>query len=235
MSAVTVHIGTRLAYPDEHIISGTAGELTEVCCDGLCAVITENPDPETRVRCGIPDSEFERGNVPMTKSEIRAVLASKLNVCYNDVVWDVGCGTGSVSVECALAAFDGTVFSIDKNDEACALTERNARNFGCDNIRVLKGTAPDVLRGLPCPDKVFIGGARGNISAIIDKATEGEKYPKIVITAVSLETLDEASYAIKKHGLKVGITQLAAARYRLVGAHTMPETMNPVFIIEGER
>ncbi|MBR5089739.1 MAG: precorrin-6y C5,15-methyltransferase (decarboxylating) subunit CbiE, partial [Ruminiclostridium sp.] len=130
--SVTVHIGAKLAYPDERIISGTAAELTGVECDGLCAVITENPEPEERTASGIPDSAFERGNVPMTKSEIRAALASKLGICYNDIVWDIGCGTGSVSVECALAANDGLVYAVDGNDEAVRLTDRNAHRFGCD-------------------------------------------------------------------------------------------------------
>lgn len=232
-SDVTVHIGARLAYPDERIISGIANELTDVSCDGLCAVMTENKGPEMISHYGIPDSGFVRGNVPMTRSEIRAVLASKLGICYNDTVWDIGCGTGSVSVECALAAYDGTVFAVDKNDEAAALTERNAKKFGCDNIRVIRGAVPGVLNVLEHPDKVFIGGAGGNISAVIDKATEGGDPPKIVITAVSLETLNEAAEALKKHGLTANISQIAAARYRLVGTHTMPDTQNPVFIIEG--
>ena len=233
LSDVTVHIGARLSYADEQIVSGVASELTEVSCDGLCAVITENNRPELLTQYGIPDGEFERGSVPMTKSEIRAVLASKLKVCYNDIVWDIGCGTGSVSVECALAANDGAVYAVDKNDEAITLTSRNARKFGCDNIHVISGNAPDSLIGLPLPDKVFIGGASGNISAIIDAALGGENSPRIVINAVSLETLNEAVEALKKYGLKANITQLAALRYKALGTHTMPDTQNPVFIIEG--
>ncbi|MCR5168626.1 MAG: precorrin-6y C5,15-methyltransferase (decarboxylating) subunit CbiE [Oscillospiraceae bacterium] len=233
MSGVTVHIGARLAYPEECIISGPASELTDVSCDGLCAVITENPKPENCIRTGIPDSGFERGNVPMTKSEIRAVLASKLEICYNDTVWDIGCGTGSVSVECALAAYDGTVFAVDKNDEAAALTELNARKFGCDNIRVIRGAAPGVLNELPRPGKVFIGGANGNISAILDAALEDNNYPKTVITAVSVETLNEAAEAVKAHNMIPEITQISAVRYKKLGKHTMPDTQNPVYIIEG--
>ena len=233
LGSVTVHIGARLAYPDERIISGTASELTEVSCDDLCAVITENPEPETRARCGIPDGEFERGRVPMTKSEIRAVLASKLNVCYNDTVWDIGCGTGSVSVECALAAHCGTVFSVDKNDEAAKLTEQNARKFGCDNIRVIQGAAPGALSTLPRPDRVFIGGAGGSISDILGAALEGGNSPKVVITAVSLETLNEAVTALRAHGLTPEVTQISAVRSRVLGSHTMPDPQSPVFVIEG--
>lgn len=233
LSDVTVHIGARLAYPDERVFSGTARELRETECDGLCAVITENPKPVNRIRTGIPDSEFERGNVPMTKSEIRAVLASKLNVCYNDIVWDVGCGTGSVSVECALAAYDGTVFSFDKSNDAVSLTSRNARISGCDNIRIIQGEAPDVLAGIPLPDKVFIGGANGKISEILDCAMSEGNTPKVVITAVSLETLGEAMSAMKQRGIAPIVTQISAVRSRKLGTHTMPDVQSPVFIIEG--
>lgn len=229
---VTVHIGARLSYPDEFIVTGKASELTDVKCDGLCAVITENPAPERCARSGIPDSEFERGNVPMTKSEIRAVLASKLGICYNDIVWDIGCGTGSVSVECALAANGGTVFAVDRNEEAVALTAKNARTFGCDNIRAINGCAPEVLASLPRPDKVFIGGAGGNISAIIDAATACGNAPRIVVTAVTLETLGEAVSALSEHGLTANVTQISAVRTRPVGSHTVLDAQNPVFIIE---
>ncbi len=232
-SNVIVHIGARLSYTNERIISGFASELTDLECDCLCAVITENPDPENRIRTGISDSEFERGNVPMTKSEIRAALASKLGICYNDIVWDIGCGTGSVSVECAFAAYDGTVFAVDKNDEAVALTKQNAQKFACDNISVISGSAPDVLSRLPRPDKVFIGGSSGNISSIIDAALKGDNSSKIVITAVSLETLNEAAEAMKAHNMTPEITQISAVRSRFLGSHTMPDPQSPVFIIEG--
>ena len=84
LGSVNVHIGARLSYPDEQIISGCASELSGVQCDSLCAIITENPAPEKCVRTGIPDEEFIRGDVPMTKAEVRAVIASKLNVCFDD-------------------------------------------------------------------------------------------------------------------------------------------------------
>ena len=233
MDSVTVHIGARLSYTDEQIISGTAGELVNVQCDPLCAVITENPEPEKHVRRGIPDGEFIRGNVPMTKAEIRAVSMSKLCVCESDTVWDVGCGTGSVSVECALAANDGTVYAIDEKDTAAGLTAQNAVRFGCDNIRVIHGQAPEALSDLPRPDKVFIGGAGGNIGGILDMALADNNRPSIVITAVSLETLNEAVISLKEHGLAVNVTQISAVRTRKAGSHTMPDPLNPVFIIEG--
>lgn len=233
MGDITVHVGARLAYPDERIISGSARELADVQCDPLCAVVTENDAPERLTRSGIPDDEFVRGSVPMTKSEIRAVVASKLGVCGSDTVWDIGCGTGSVSVECALAATDGTVIAVDRNETAAELTKANAVRFGCDNLRVISGGAPDALSGIPAPDRVFIGGAGGRISAILEAAKKGGRLQKTVITAVSLETLNEAVNALKEQGLSAQVTQITPVRTRLVGAHTMLDAQNPVFIIEG--
>lgn len=235
MGDIIVHIGSRLAYPDEHIINGIAEELTAVQCDSLCAVITENPVPEKSVRAGIPDGEFIRGEVPMTKSEIRAAVAAKLGVCKTDTVWDIGCGTGSVSVECALAAYDGNVYAMDCKNAATELTEQNAYKFGCDNIRVICGKAPEALAGLPCPDKVFIGGAGGCIAEILCEAFAEGNTPTVVITAVSLETLNEAVNALISHGMTANVTQLSAVRTRVIGSHTMLDAQNPVFIIEGAR
>ncbi|MBP5605342.1 MAG: precorrin-6y C5,15-methyltransferase (decarboxylating) subunit CbiE [Ruminiclostridium sp.] len=230
---VTVHIGSRLAYPDERIISGTVKELSNVRYDPLSVMIIENPAPEKCTRTGIPDREFIRGEVPMTKSEVRSVVASKLKVCYNDTVWDIGCGTGSVSVECALAAYEGTVYAVDKNKDAVGLTGMNARKFGCDNIRVLHGDISVLLGELPVPDTVFIGGASGRISGILDRAFSGGNRPDTVITAVTLETLNEAVEALKNHGLSPEVTQISAVRTHTVGAHTMLDAQNPVFIIGG--
>ena len=231
---VTVHIGERLSYPDERLLSGKASELTDTVCGSLCAVVTVNSTPENRVRTGIPDTEFERAGVPMTKSVIRAAVASFLGVCYNDTVWDIGCGTGSVSVECALAANGGTVYAVDMNDEAVRLTGNNARKFGCDNIRTIAGKAPAVIGVLPRPDRVFIGGAGGNIGTVLDAAYADGNSPVTVITAVTLETLNEAVTSLKKRKLAVQVTQISTVPTKAVGSHTMFDAQNPVFIIRGE-
>ncbi|MBO6231061.1 MAG: precorrin-6y C5,15-methyltransferase (decarboxylating) subunit CbiE [Ruminiclostridium sp.] len=233
MNAVKIYIGSRLAYVDEYIAEGTAEQFTDIKCNGLCAVITENNEPEMSIPSGIPDGEFIRGSVPMTKSEIRAAVASELKICYNDTVWDIGCGTGSVSIECALSAWNGTVISVDKNEEAAALTRENAVKFGCDNIQVVCGSVPEVLAGLQRPDRVFIGGAGGNISAVIGTAFADENSPRTVVTAVTVETLNEAVSAFRERGIEPGITQISAVRTRSVGKHTMFDAQNPVFIITG--
>ena len=154
-------------------------------------------------------------------------------MCYTETVWDIGCGTGSVSVECALAAYEGSVYAVEKNKDAVGLTGMNARKFGCDNIRVLHGDISVLLGELPVPDTVFIGGASGRISGILDRAFSGGNRPDTVITAVTLETLNEAVEALKNHGLSPEVTQISAVRTHTVGAHTMLDAQNPVFMIGG--
>ena len=104
------------------------------------------------------DEEFIRGAVPMTKSEVRAVSISKLELEEDSVVYDVGAGTGSVSVEAAGAAKKGRVFAIEKKKEAVELLYANKNRFGRDNMTVIEGTAPSALKELPAPTHVFLGG-----------------------------------------------------------------------------
>lgn len=171
---INVYIGENLALENEKIYLGKAQNFIELECGKLCVMITENENYERGVLSGIPDNDFIRGDVPMTKSEVRSVIISKLNIGENDVCWDIGCGTGSVSVEMALHCYNGTVFSVDKNSSAIDLIMKNKHKFGCDNISVLYGNAPECLVDFPAPSKVFIGGSCGKIEEII-----GTVYKKI--------------------------------------------------------
>lgn len=233
---ITVYIGENLGYDNEKIYCGIASDFTDTECEKLCVMVTENPSYEQSVPFGIMDNEFIRGNVPMTKSEIRSTVISKLNISRKDVCWDIGCGTGSVSVEMALQCFDGKVYAIDKNEEAVELTRRNAYKFGCDNIEIISGTAPEMLYDFPAPDKVFIGGSCGRISEILSVVYEMNSKADIVITAVSLETLNEAINSFAYFGIdSPEIVQIAVTRTRKLGNHTMLSAENPIFIMKGVR
>lgn len=233
MGSVTVHIGTDLGYENEKKFSGTAADLadTEIC--GLAVMITENCDFLRHIPSAIDDGHFIRGEIPMTKSEVRCIAVSKLNICNDSVVWDIGCGTGSVSVEAAYRCQDGRVFAFDKNQEAVTLTEKNARRSGCDNIEAAKGICPDILQNAPAPDKVFIGGTSENMSAVFDCIFSKSPNADIVVTAVSLETLNEAVSCFERSGKSPEIVQIAATRTKKLGSHTMLQAQNPVFIISG--
>lgn len=235
MGGINVYIGECLGYPHERILTGKAEMFINTDLDNLSVLMTDNTEPELFSRSGIPDGEFIRGEVPMTKSEVRALAISKLGIAPADVVWDIGCGTGSVSVEMALQCYNGRVYSVDKKPEAVALTRQNAVKFRCDNIESSWGTAPECLDELPAPDKVFIGGTCGNLNAIIKSISDKNHNAVVVLTAVSLETLNEAIKTLTECKYEYEILQISVTRTKLVGSHTMLNAENPVFIIKGAK
>ena len=231
MSGVSVYIGEDLGYETQKIYKGIASDFTDISTGSLAVMITVNNEYERCVRSCIPDYEFIRGKVPMTKSEVRCLAVSKLNISADDICWDVGCGTGSVSVEIALKCSGGKVYSVDMKPEAAELTDANRKKFRCDNIIPLCGKAPDILDELPAPDKVFIGGSCGSMEGIISAVLAKNPDALFVVTAVSLETLEDARNAAEKFGLSAEIIQTAVTRTRKIGGHTMLAAENPVYII----
>lgn len=229
---LTVHIGENFGSPTERVTSGPAEELVDMQTENLCAVIVENPNYERHIRCGIDDSEFIRGKVPMTKSEVRALCIGKLEINTGDICWDIGCGTGSVSVEMALQCADGTVFAVDRNSEAMALTETNQKKFGCDNIAVFHAEAAEAVAQFPAPDCVFVGGSGGSLADILRAAAARNPQVRIVVTAVSLETLHQCTAVFDQLGFACEITQIAVTRTRKIGSHTMLAAENPIFMIK---
>lgn len=233
LGGVTVHIGENLGGKNERILSGFARDFTETETDNLCVIIARNFDFERCIRGGICDDEFIRGGVPMTKAEVRSICVSSLEIMPKSVCWDVGCGTGSMSIEMAFRCFDGHVFSIDKNSEAVNLTDLNRKKFGCDNIEIVHGDAENTVKNLPAPDRVFIGGAGEFAKNIISAAYEKNPNVKIAATAVSLESLEKFKEAFEFLGAKSEITQIAVTRTKKIGTHTMLYAENPIFIIRG--
>ncbi len=232
MDEVTVHIGIRLSYPDERIISGRPGELSGSEADGLCAAMILNPKPDKRTGPHIPDEEFIRGNVPMTKAEVRAVSLAQMELTEDAVVYDIGAGTGSVSVEAARSGDRIRVYAIEKKPEAARLLEQNRKKFRADGIRIIQDEAPKALLGMEPPTHVFIGGSSGNLHEILRTVLEKNPSVRIVINAISLETVGEVMDAIEK-GLLSGaqITQIMASRSRILGKYHMMTGQNPVYII----
>lgn len=231
LGGVQVYIGENLGAADERVLTGKAGDFTEVDTSRLCVLVADNPDYEKSTPFGISDGAFLRGNVPMTKSEVRAIVLSKLQIHKEDICWDVGSGTGSVTVEMALRC--RRVCAAEKNSEAVALTRENCRRHKCDNVVTAEGPAPSVLGDFPAPDKVFIGGSSGNLGEILKAAYSKNPEAGIVVTAVSLETLSEAAEVFESYGIEPEITQVAVTRTRKIGRHTMLSAENPIFIIKG--
>ncbi len=235
MDDIIVYIGTDLGYENEDIIVGKASELTDIATRGLAVLITANSRYLGCLPSAIDDDRFIRSEIPMTKSEVRSIALSKLNIRNDSVVWDIGCGTGSVSVEAAFRCPDGKVFAFDQKHEAAELTLKNASHFGCDNITVSEGICPDILADAPIPDKVFIGGTSGNMSTVFDCIHAKNPEAEIVVTAVSLETLHDSTECFEKYGYSHEIIQISVTRTKRIGSHTMLQGQNPVYIISGRR
>ena len=153
MKQMKMHIGERLGYPEERILSGTAEEFQHLSVNYLSVLIAENPNFCRNTPFPIPESDFYDDSVPehvpITKAEIRHLAVSSLEIEKNHICWDIGSGTGSVSVGMAMQCPDGKVYALDKNPSACQLTKLNAHRFGCDNIEIFQGTAPETLTEFP--------------------------------------------------------------------------------------
>lgn len=235
---VTVHVGSNLSYQDESIICGSPKELAEKIYPTLSVVLIENSESKTNqiVTHGLPDQAFARGDVPMTKSEVRSISLSKLQLTNQDIVYDIGAGTGSVAIELALQLPKGTVYAIEKNPEAIALLEQNKANFGAYNMQIINGIAPAALQPLPAPSKAFIGGSSGNMKEILSCLLGKNPQVRIVINAIALETLTESITLLKELQVPIlDVTQACIAKAKQVGNYHMMMGQNPVFIITAQR
>lgn len=234
MGGVSVAAGERLSYDDERIVRGTASELAEMSFADLSVMLAENPHSVKRpfAAPSLADGDFARGKAPMTKEEVRALAIAKLRIAPGHVVWDVGAGTGSVSVEAALAANRGVVYAVEKNPDALALMRENRAAKGAFNMVPVEGEAPDALAGLPAPDRVFIGGSSGNLDAIVNAALAANPQVRICVTAVTLETLADVLACLRAHDVEdADIVQVSVARADAVGSYHLMRAENPVYIV----
>jgi precorrin-6Y C5,15-methyltransferase (decarboxylating) len=223
-------VGEDLGYPSERITSGTVGELLEKEFGTLSVLLVENPDYVSEpVTYGLPDEAFDRDKVPMTKEEVRSVCVSKLALTRGAVVYDVGSGSGSVSVECARVATRGKVYAIEQKDSAIALTKRNAEKFGLINLEVVPGTAPEALEPLEAPTHAFIGGSSGNMRQIVDLLLSKNPDVRIVATAVTLETVGELTELMNEFEF-ADVAELQVNKPRKVGRYHLSNAQNPVYI-----
>ncbi len=240
---VTVTIGEKLSYPEERIVTGSPEEMAKLEFDSLSIMLVENPGQGFATNQvweiatpGIPDELFVRGDVPMTKEEVRTVVLSKLRLREDSVVYDIGAGTGSVSIECGLIAKKGRVYAIEKEKDALALVRENVRKFGPGNVTVVEGVAPDVLMGLTKPDRIFIGGTDGRMDSILGWAAAMNHRIRIVVNAVAIETACEAIAGLNSRGFRdIDITGVSVTKGRLVGKKHMMQALNPIYIISAEK
>ena len=224
-----VTVGENLSYPEEKVCSGTAQALAEETFAPLSVLLAEPAPTPKRRAPGIPDAEFLRDKVPMTKQEVRAAILAKLAVGPEDLCWDVGAGTGSVSVE--LALHSQAVWAIEHKAEACELIRCNREKFCAWNLRVVEGHAPETLHELPAPDVVFLGGTDRKMPEILQVVRAKNPKARICISAIALETLHQAVEELTALGYAPEITQIAVSRAKAAGDLHLLLAQNPIFLI----
>ena len=234
---VQITVGQDFGYDTEKVFTGTPEQVLKESFGKLCVALIINDRPVRSNPISIPDEEFTRGDAPMTKSEVRALSVAKLKLSDDSVVYDIGAGTGSVSIEMALCAVNGTVYAIEKEDAAADLIEVNKLKFKTPNLQVIRGLAPEAMRDLPAPTHAFIGGSSGNLKDIISCLLKKNPQIRIVINSVTVETLEETTQVIRDFNLvEEDFTCINVSRARKLGRYHLMTAQNPVYIavVRGE-
>ena len=233
LGQLPVTVGENLYLPRQRVTALTAQEGAEMRFAPLSVLLAEGAPMPPRRTPGLPDSAFIRGKVPMTKQLVRAAILAKLAVAPEHILWDVGAGTGSVSIELALAAPRGRVYAVEYKPEACDLIRQNREAFHAWNLELVPGRAPEALGDLPAPDAVFVGGSGGAMDAIVQAALEKNPHARLCISAIALETVQAAMAALAARGIPTTVTQLAGSETRPAGGLNLLMANNPIFLIAG--
>ena len=230
---IKLWVGQDLGSDSQKVISCSAAELKDMELSSLTVVVAENPDADASVRTGIPDEEFLRGEVPMTKSEIRAVSLSKLGISPEMTCADIGAGTGSCTVEMALSAWKGRVYAIETDLEGVELIKANCRKFHIGNVEIIEGLAPAAMQDMPAVDAAFVGGSKGGLKEIMAVLLAKNPAVRIVVNTIALQSLGDALSAFEANGLKAEVVQISAAQSKKAGRYDLLMARNPIFIISG--
>lgn len=237
---IKLSVGENLSYEEgeegaegERIMQGSPAEIQKQSWGNLICMIAENPAPEKRMG-EIKDEEFIRGKVPMTKCEVRTVSIAKLDLQETSVIYDIGAGTGSVSVEIA-AKYPGTrVYAMERNAEAVSLIEENKRKFTTDNVEIISGEALEVLQNseLEVPTHVFVGGSGGNFKELAECLFTRNPELHMVANAVSLNSIAEIYKTVEDLQLQADVVSMNVSKSRQMGGYHMMMANNPVYIFD---
>jgi precorrin-6B C5,15-methyltransferase / cobalt-precorrin-6B C5,C15-methyltransferase len=236
-------VAMRLGEDDERIVRGTPEELARTTFAEPNVLVVLDPaaagsngrarvwPPRTPAGWALPDEAFEHRAGMVTKAEVRALALARLGPGTGDLAWDVGCGSGSVAIECA--RLGAAAIGVDRDPEAVALAARNAAAHGVP-MQVVEGAAPEALRALPDPDAVFVGGGGADLDAILDLCCARARRA-VVVTLAIVERAGPTLGRLGAAGLEAEATMIHASRLRpLAGGHRLAAE-NPVVVVSGVR
>lgn len=236
---VEVLVAENMSLENERYLRAKVKELLNENFAKLSSLIFINEKASSkRLLFGINDEEFLRDKVPMTKSDIRAIAMSKLELSKDAICYDIGAGSGSCSIEMARFASRGKVYAIEHKSLACELIEKNAKKFALANIEIIFGEASEKIDKLETPSHVFIGGSSGNLEKIVDKIYTKNENATVVITAITLETIASINEIVKKYAklsYEYDLSFVSFANNKSIANYNMMIGGNPVLIARIKR
>lgn len=248
--SLKIFVCEKLGYEDERITGGAPEEIYNSSSDHLnVVIIVRNEEPRTKnkegegrsavssqlseIIFGLKETEIQHSRSLITKDEVRAVTIHKLRLQESGVFWDIGAGSGSISIEAGRLCPDMEIIAVERNEEQIGHINSNIRAFKIGNIHVVKGEAPQVLTGLPAPDRVFIGGSGKRLDEIVSLISEKMDKGIVVINATTIETLNNALQFLEKNGFQTDVTEVSVSRSKLINQKRHMSALNPIFIIKG--
>ncbi|MFC4184337.1 precorrin-6y C5,15-methyltransferase (decarboxylating) subunit CbiE [Saccharococcus thermophilus] len=238
MTEYRAFVGENLGGQDERCRFFELEEMADAEFSPLNVVILQKTKAGPMWSLGIDDAEFlqrkpEKGLI--TKKEIRVLSISALRLHAKSVVWDIGTCTGSVAIEAAKIAREGAVFAIEKNAHDIEICKENLKKFRVD-ITLVHGKAPEHLDEFADPDAIFIGGTSGEMGPLLDVCCQRlKRNGRIVINAVTIETLAQAVEGLKQRGFQVDVTLAQISRSKSILELTRFDALNPIYIITAKR
>ena len=241
-----IYIAQNLSYPDERIIHTDLATLSQESTEtypNACliaqAVSTASSEAATESDnyLGIDDAEFYRADVPMTKQEVRIITLAKARIAPAATVYDIGAGTGSLSIEAARQASCGQVYAWEKSGAAADLIRTNMTKFSTKNITLINKAAPHGIDAVPPADVVIIGGSGGNLTEILAAADNKLKVGgRMVLNFIAVQNLTlTLDYLHDKKNYTYEVCQMQFSRLHRVGSYDMAEALNPVYIVTCEK
>ncbi len=231
---IVVVLGENLSAQDELILQGSIAELASGKYSQLAVLLFLNKKPITKGKVYF-DTDFWRNKTPMTKQHVRWVSASTLDIAPKDIVFDIGAGTGSVAIETASKAYESVVFAIEKKEEAYNILCENVKKLRAFNVLAQYGNAAQIIKNLPVPNKVFIGGSTGELFEILNYLYARNQDVTIVINAVTIETLTQACKAFEQNEREYSVMCINSSQTKQVQNYHMLMANNPIYIITGAK
>ena len=230
-------VAENLGLPDEQLTDTRLSALTEMDFSPLNVLLLVR-DEDWRPRPAFaprPDDHYAHRRGLITKTDVRALSLARLALRETDIVWDIGAGSGAMSVEAAELVWRGQVFAVERDEENLGHIRQNVRRFGTPNVTVVEGWAPAILADLPQPRAVFVGGTSGEMRAILEHIDRVASLGcRVVVNLVTLENLSRTLDEMRSLGWSPQVTQVSLAYGSEIADMTRLSPLNPVFIVWGE-